>query len=361
MSAGWQTVSGSEVGPGPRLTGLEQRVLRRLRRLGPSARGMLCVGFSGGADSLALAGVLGRLAKVEELGLLLCHVDHCLRPDSAAEQIDAEALAAALGVPFRALRAADDPRRLHPGVGLEEAARRERFRLLAAVAGERDAPVVLAHHRADQAETVMLHLLRGTGPAGIAGMGEVAELSVPWWPAPAPTRQIRLWRPLIEEPRAEVRAYAAALGLPPVVDPSNEDEGPRRNALRRQALPMMERIVPGAEAALVRYAVLAADEDRLVGSLAEAIARRVVGGDGVLDGAALGSEAIALQRRVVHGWLAEVGGVAGVGMERVEAVIAVCGGGRGGSRIEIGGGVAAVGSGGRVWLERAAAEGGGDG
>ncbi|MDP9363337.1 MAG: tRNA lysidine(34) synthetase TilS, partial [Chloroflexota bacterium] len=278
------------------LVGFEQRVLARGRALACPPGTTVVVGFSGGADSLALAAALGRVCPRLGLVVRLAHVDHALRDISLQEQEQARGLAAALGLPFAGLRVAGDPQAIHPGVGLEEAARRERYRLLTSavkggkvawdVAAKDASPSIrpsgldldadaapallaLAHHEADQAETVLLHLLRGAGLAGAAGMAERAEQTVPWWEdsSAAPIR-LTLWRPLLAEPRTVVRAYAAGLGLAWVEDPSNEDCSLRRNALRREALPILERISPGATAALARYGRTAADDDAALEALA---------------------------------------------------------------------------------------------
>lgn len=337
-----QRLEAEPVPPARVLHGLEQRVLARYRQLRQPVDETLVVGFSGGVDSLALAAMLGRIATIADIKPVLCHVDHRLRADSGVEQTQAEALAEAVGLPFFAARAEDDPRRLHPGVGMEEAARRERFRLLADVAGSEQPFLVLAHHRQDQAETVLLHLLRGAGPAGVAGMAELRDLRVPWWGDLTSAKPVKVWRPLLTESREAVRAYAAALGLDPVVDPSNEEDGLRRNAIRRTALPLLERIVPGASEALTRYAALAADEDRLLDELADAVWRRVVGRDGVLDHRALSAQPVALRRRVVRRWLAEAEGLDGVARERVEAVLRQIERPRGNAAIELAAGLSVV-------------------
>ena len=258
--------------------GLEQRVLARLRELGLDPGATVVVGFSGGADSLALAAVLGRLAGQGGPRLLLAHVDHALRSSSAAEAANAADLAAALGLPFRAVRLSDDPQKLHPGVGLEEAARRERYLAFAeAVAASEAVGVTLAHHQDDQAETVLLHLLRGAGVAGAAGMAEWSSMVVPWWgDQAAPGRRLAVWRPFLDEPKTIVREYAGRLGLAPVEDPSNADRDLRRNALRHEALPILNRIVPSATAALARFARLAAADDAYLEEIVAVVYRRAV-------------------------------------------------------------------------------------
>src|SRR5215211_2344568 len=123
----------------------------------------------------------------------------------------------------------------------------------------------MAHHQEDQAETVLLHLLRGGGVHGAAGMAERSPMP---FPRPEPPGDIShqnvdnepwLWRPLLSEPRDVIEAYVAKLGLVPVEDPSNDDTTLRRNVMRLEVLPVLEAHFPGAAAALARYADLAAE------------------------------------------------------------------------------------------------------
>lgn len=303
----------------------------------------MVVGFSGGADSLALAAALGRVGPRVGLRPSLAHVDHSLRDISHQEQERTFRLADALGLPFLGLRVEKDVRLRHPGLGLEEAARRERYRVLAAAAeaarvGAAPGIVALAHHRGDQAETVLLHLLRGAGLAGAIGMAEVAERAVPWWEDATDAHPVRIvvWRPFLAESRSAVRAYAAGLGLAPIEDPSNADRRLRRNAVRHEALPVLEGIFPGAIEALARYGRLAADDESALAALTEAVLARVAVRDGGLRIATLAAESIALRRRVVRRWLGEQTGYQGVTADRTEAVLGLLNPVQGGRRVEIG-------------------------
>lgn len=356
------------------LVGLEQRLLSRARASGCPAGTTVIVGFSGGADSLALAAALGAVGPRLGLTPLLAHVDHGLRDGSRNEQEAARRLAGGLGLPFVGLRADGDVGARHPGVGLEEAARRERYRLLAAasraagtaavadvaskvagdaatVAAEHASEaasdeasgvargiVALAHHASDQAETVLLHLLRGAGPSGAIGMAERSERAVPWWAdGPAePAVPIVVWRPFLGEARRVVRAYAAALALAPVEDPSNRDTTLRRNALRHEGLPMLERISPGATEALARYGRLVNEEDEALETLAARARVRGAAPAGGLRLAALSAEPTAIRRRVVRRWLWEQTGMRGATADRTEAVLGLIGPGDGGRRVEVG-------------------------
>jgi tRNA(Ile)-lysidine synthase len=319
--------------------GLEQRVLDRWRQLPEGSTSRVVVGFSGGPDSLAFAVVLSRIAPVADLHPILVHIDHGWRPDSAAEQERAAALAHALGLPFQGYRVPHNCRTLHPNVGPEEAARRTRYRLLADVAGAVETDVIaLAHHRDDQAETVLLHLLRGSGLPGAAGMREATRLPVPWW-TPEPGRELIMWRPLLAEPRSVVRAYGAATGLTPIDDPSNDDETYRRNAIRHQALPVLEQVVPGGAAALARFADLAAEDDAALALIAERVLATAVLESGELARAAIVDQPLAVQRRAARRWVQVSRGLTSMTAERTDAMLTLLAYGELGRRLELGEGV----------------------
>jgi tRNA(Ile)-lysidine synthase len=202
--------------------------------------------------------------------------------------------------------------------------------------------IATAHHRGDQAETVLLHLLRGGGVHGAAAM---AERSPPPSPGTAVRRDISqeqtesepwLWRPLLTEPRQEIERYVKKLGLSPIEDPSNHDPTLRRNALRHEVLPVLESHVPGAEAALARYAALAAEDDRALETIALTLLGEGVDPGGRLVTALIREQALAIQRRVIRRWLAETTGVSMLSAERTDAVLLLARSGRGGATLEIG-------------------------
>ncbi len=325
----------------PTHVGLEQRVLARLKRLRLPAAASVVVGFSGGPDSLALAAILARLKPVSGLSISLVHVDHRLRPESANEATESRRLAETLGLPFVAAKAPVDLQERHPGLGVEEAARRERYVALASEAAVLGSKVVaVAHHREDQAETVLLHLLRGSGLNGASGMAETSSVIVPWWSdaAGTETRTLLLWRPLLDEPRDLVRAYATASGLKPIRDASNDEPRFRRNQLRQQILPALRAIDPGADAALARYARIAREENDLLEELALSALVKATRDNGALDAGTLAREHLAIQRRVVRSWLNRLGAPTDLTLDRIEAVLSAAREKRGERAIEIGDG-----------------------
>lgn len=210
----------------------------------PPAGAVVLAAVSGGADSTALARLLAQEAGARGWRVVLGHVDHGLRPDSAADAAFVERLAAGLGLAFLARRvgvAAD-------GLSPEDAARRARRAALLELAAEAGAGVIaLAHTADDQAETLLGRLLTGSGPTGLAGM---RPADGPWW------------RPLLGVRRAALRQWLASQGAAWREDPSNQGHGPLRNRVRARLLPLAEAMVnPRAVEALTRLAGLAADEE----------------------------------------------------------------------------------------------------
>jgi tRNA(Ile)-lysidine synthetase-like protein len=333
--------------------GLEQRLLGRWRGRPSPPAARLVVGFSGGIDSLALALALGRIADRAAMRIVLAHIDHQQRPSSGAEAERARALAERLGLPFFARHIPLVDLQRHRGVGVEEALRRERYRTLATIAGEQGADVLaLAHQADDQAETLLLHLLRGAGLQGAAAMAEWAERRIPWWPeAPERPTTIRIWRPFLTEPRSMLRDYVVRAGLEPIVDPSNVDPLFRRNAIRRDVLPVLERIAPGASAALARYSALAAQDDATLAEFADCVLTRARDAVGGVRTAALLASPAAVRQRALRAWVAETAPDVELSAERTAAALALAEPGRGGA-IEIGVGWMVVRCGGALRLRR---------
>ncbi len=247
----------------------------------------LLLAFSGGRDSTAL---LHRLATATDPpwdALRAVHVDHGLHPDSAAWAQHCTIVAAELGVPLATHRV-----RVERGAGgIEAVARAAR---LAAFATERrdDECLVLAHHRDDQAETLLLALLRGSGERGLAAMRPyLVDARGP------------VWRPLLDAPVDALRRYAESHALRWIDDPSNADTSLARNALRHEVLPLLRRRWPQADAALARSAALLAEADALLQAQAERDLAAMLGLDtGVLELNAL--HALSQQRatRALRAW-----------------------------------------------------------
>ena len=193
----------------------------RMAPLGPfEPRPRLAVAVSGGADSLALALLAAGWAQARGGAVLGLIVDHGLRAAAAREAADAAICLETQGIPARILRLAQ----LAPGAGLAARARAARYAALAGAC--RDAGIVhllLGHHAADQAETVLLRALSASGPAGMAGMAALSE-----------SGGLRLLRPLLGLAPARLRALLVSRGLDWAEDPSNADPRATRARLRHQ-------------------------------------------------------------------------------------------------------------------------------
>ena len=231
----------------------------------------VAVAVSGGADSLTLLHALRALAGPRGWRLAVLTVDHGLRPGSAADAAFVADHAKALGLPARVLTLAPGDLEPHRAAGPEAAARAARYGALWPAADELGCPwLATGHTLDDQAEPVLLQLLRGAGPDGLAGMA---------------VRTGRLLRPLLGARRTETRAACAAMGLPWREDPTNADDTPLRNRVRTRLLPLLEDLRPGATRTLARTATLAADErDWLAPLIATALAATVPRAEGVDSG-----------------------------------------------------------------------------
>jgi tRNA(Ile)-lysidine synthase len=200
----------------------------------------VAVAVSGGLDSVCLLDLLLETRGWHRGQVEVVTVDHGTRPDSAADADFVTGLAEERGLPLVRFN-------LHLGEAASEAAcRAARFQVFDSL----DADVVaLAHQRNDQAETVLVNLLRGTGPAGLEGMA---------W------RRGRYVRPLLDISRAELEAWAAERGLAWREDPTNTSPQFLRNRIRAEVLPVLERIRAGATEAVARSASLAALQGTLM-------------------------------------------------------------------------------------------------
>lgn len=200
----------------------------------------LIVGYSGGLDShvllhgLAMHRPYWLTQKLEAI-----YVDHGLQTASAVWGEHCAEVCRDLNMPFRVLKIDARP---VPGESPEAAARRARYAALAAELGF-DSALLTAHHRDDQAETLLLQLLRGAGPYGLAAMPAVSRLG-----------QGRLLRPFLEVDRAELLAYAGKHGLRWIEDASNTDTGFDRNYLRHRVLPLLRERWPAVNRTLSRSA-----------------------------------------------------------------------------------------------------------
>lgn len=232
----------------------------------------LLVGVSGGLDSMVLLHLLRFPLRDLGLRLSVAHLDHAMRPGSPADAQWVRGVCTAWDVPCH-------HRRLDPPARSEADARERRYAFFDAVADERETGIATAHHRDDQAETLLFRAIRGTGLRGLRGI--------------APRRG-RLIRPLLPFRRAELRDYAKAVGLRYREDPTNRELAYARNLIRHQIMPALESARPGAAESLARLA----DRARAAELAWEAVLERVEE-EVVLRG---GPRGLVLARPVLHSY-----------------------------------------------------------
>ena len=252
------------------------------------------LGFSGGPDSICLLSLLVK-SGVE---VTAAHLDHALRPDSAAEAVQAEEICRQLGADFisRRVDVADYAQKKH--LSVEEAARKQRYAFLFAEAAKTGAQAVLTGHQADdQVETVLMHLLRGSALSGLAGMRMVL-LPNPW------SKDIPLVRPLLAFSREEVEAYLSEIPIRPIFDQSNQDSSFFRNRIRNDLLPQLVTYNPQFKKRILRMAdAIALEDDLVMAQTRQAWAETVIetGEDFVVfDRAKTASLHPALRRRLMR-------------------------------------------------------------
>jgi len=258
------------------------------------------VALSGGADSTALLSSLAELRGAGEVGpLFALHVDHGLRKGS---QLDGEACARTcelLRVAFRVERVEVAPGNVQSRarVARYAALRREAIRVGAT-------RIATGHTQDDQAETVLLRLLRGAGARGLAGI---------------PPRRGAIIRPLLDRTRAEVEAFVASSGLRHVEDPSNATPRFLRNRVRSELVPVLRALAPQGVRSIARTADLLRDDERALAAGGGRLAA-----DGSARVADLLAAPVAVRRRAVrHLWRTATGRRSGLEARHVEAVLAL--------------------------------------
>ncbi len=211
------------------------------------------VALSGGLDSMVLLHAMASLRDRLPAALTAVHVNHGLHPDAGDWAQHCAAVCQRLGVPLEVLELAlDIPR----GQSLEAVAREARYEALAGGMAP-DELLLTAQHQDDQAETVLLQLLRGSGVAGLAAMPALSSLAAG-----------RLGRPLLELRRADLAAYAGRYGLQWIDDPSNDDTRFDRNYLRQEIMPRLQARWPGLTTTLARSAAHCAAAEQVLTDVA---------------------------------------------------------------------------------------------
>ena len=220
----------------------------------PPKGGVLLCAVSGGRDSVCLLHYLAAIAPQRGFTVAAGHLNHQMRPEARRDEDFVRELCRTLGVAFYTEAAPVYETAARWGLGVEETGRRLRyeflFRTADAIGADR---IATAHHAQDQAETVLLNLLRGTGPEGLGGIPPVRG---------------RIVRPLLQTSRAEIEDYLQENGLSHVEDSTNEDTHYARNRLRRELWPRLETINPALTKAIGRTAEILRRENGYLDTLA---------------------------------------------------------------------------------------------
>lgn len=255
----------------------------------------IAIACSGGLDSMVLLHLASQYARPHGVALHVLHVHHGLSPHADAWLDHVEAASATIGARFAARRVDV----LNNGTGTEAAARKLRYAALGAMCLDHGVTLMLtAHHLDDQAETVLLQLLRGSGTAGMSGM-DAANAAPDLLGNPA----LVMARPLLQHSRVELEQYAAVHAITWVEDESNLDARFARNALRHQVMPALAAAFPGFQQRFARSAAHAQSAQRLLTELAEQDLRASVAGD-ALDVAVLRTLSLDRIGNLLRHWFA---------------------------------------------------------
>jgi tRNA(Ile)-lysidine synthase len=313
--------------------------------------GRLVAAVSGGPDSLCLLDVLHGLG----YQLIVVHLDHMLRPESGEEANYVRTIAQRYGLPV-VIEALDVRAAAGEAGSLEEAAREARYEFLVRVAIREGVNIIATGHTADdQAETILMHFLRGAGPPGLRGMLPKTELSE--WVGFAYAEGMALVRPLLGLARDETEAHCLGRGLIPVRDRSNEDLAFFRNRLRHELLPLLEDYAPGIRGGLQRMGtVMAATADFIAEHADQAWGRLVRSmGEGALTFESDAFDALheALQRALLRKAIKHLQpGMRDIGFAATERGLEFMRQARRGQRCSITGGLELMHLGARVLLQR---------
>ncbi len=271
---------------------------------------------SGGPDSIALFNLLLDLRTELPFDLVLAHFDHGLRPEAEEDQAFVRKAAGDRGIRFMTEKCDVAAFAAENRLGLEEAGRRLRYEFLHRAAAEVGAGVIATGHTMnDQAETVMMRVMRGTGLTGLAGIPPVADYE-----------GRRIIRPLIDVNREGIDAFLKERGLSFRTDGSNFDRRFLRNRVRHDLLPELEKKY-GCRPVdnLARLAGLVREEEQVLGELIRSVGAMLIGGVGreaALDAGLLGLMPRPVARRIVREFLREVkGDLAGFSLDDVERIV----------------------------------------
>ncbi len=265
-------------------------ILEQLRQLPATSR--YRIAYSGGRDSHVLLHLLASLGERLPAPISALHIDHGLQAGSAEWHHHCELTCAELGVDLQFSKLHLQPQ---PGESLEAQARQARYAALGA--GMTTGEILLtAHHQEDQAETVLLQLLRGAGPSGLSAIPRLAQFP-PGYHA----------RPLLGVPRQEIEEYALRHRLRWVEDPSNSDTRFDRNFLRQQVMPLLQGRWPAMARTFSRSAAHCADAQEVIDALAAEDLRAIADDGGRLSVGGLLQLPPARARALLRSWIKQAG------------------------------------------------------
>jgi len=280
---------------------LEKAAQAILNQAGITPESKVIIGVSGGPDSLALLHVMSETMSYRRLWV--AHLNHGLRPEADGEAKFVAQVAASYGLVFRSKKV--DVGRLAriQGWSVEETGRKVRYQYLADLAEELHVETaVVAHNADDQAETVLLNLLRGSGLTGLRGMRPVSSL--PGSPS------INLVRPFLTTNREEIEAYCLKHGLRPMIDSTNADPLYLRNRLRNELLPLLADFNPQVKQHLQQLAAVVAPDEAFLDEQCDLAWQKILGARGQdwlrLDRDKWRSLPLSLRRRTLRRSLVEL-------------------------------------------------------
>jgi tRNA(Ile)-lysidine synthase len=289
---------------------LESKVIDFIQRYSLiSPEEIVVVGVSGGADSVCLLHVLAKCQKGLRINLHVAHLDHQLRGvESEADAKYVSDLADSLGVPITIDRQDVAAYRVERNFSLEEAGRELRYAFLARVAREVGANrIAIGHTRDDQVETILMHILRGTGITGLCGLAPCSPMAYDKQRmslrAPTCRDNLLVIRPLLDITREETMSYCQEHQLDPRIDSSNRSLSFFRNRLRLQLLPLLRQYNPSVDQALLRLADIAKEDNAFIEQQASGLWDEVARQENnaiYFDKKQIASLPIALQRQLLR-------------------------------------------------------------
>lgn len=277
----------------------------------PPAGGVMLCAVSGGRDSMALLSFLEQLAAEKGFILHAAHYNHMLRPTADRDEDFVRLWCADRHIPLACGTCDVRAWAREQGASLEDAARTLRYRFLEETADRVGAQrIATAHHVQDNAETVLLHLLRGTGLRGLGGI--------------APVRG-RVVRPFLETDRRDIDAYVEENNIPYVEDESNADITFARNRLRIEVMPLLEKLAPGSTARIAGAAAILREEENHLAQESAGLLPPAEEDKISLPVNTLMSRDLAIRRRLVRSMAQQLG--VGLTAAQTDAVLALGSGG----------------------------------